>query len=252
VRIFVDVGAHYGETLHVALNPSWGFGAIHVVEPVKVCCENLRKFKDRRIKVHPVALSDRDGSANIYGAGLLGGSLFSDKKQIALSIENISSEVVELQSATRWFDENIPLDAQVFLKLNCEGGEAAILMDLIKSGKIARVNEVYIDFDIRKVPSLSLMQEDIERQLRESNVSYQKCDPDREGGNRQVVTWLSDKCPKVRPSLLDMIWFRLGLYMPLYMQFTSLLAILLPQHLYWWFGRRYGRLARSRRNENQG
>ena len=64
MRIFIDVGGHYGETLRIALDPKWGFDRVHSIEPSAACVAVLRSHRDRRLRVEPIALSDHDGTAN--------------------------------------------------------------------------------------------------------------------------------------------------------------------------------------------
>ena len=205
----------------------------------------LERFKDPRLSVQQIALADRNGTATMYGAGLLGGSLLAEKRQIASKVEKVINEEVRLQRATEWFEENVPPSAAVYLKMNCEGGEVAILNDLLDSGMIDRVTSMYVDFDIRKVEGRAGEQEEIERRLKERGVHYVSravFDADPKGKFRQ---WLAAQCPRVRPSPIQALHYKLRLYAPAYMQATALVGAVLPKRLYWWLGRRFGRLARS-------
>ena len=241
MRIFIDVGAHYGETLHVALDPKWGFDRIYSLEPASACQSALRAFRDRRVIVGQVALSNRDGTATLHGAGLLGGSLYSDKKQIATAVERVETETVPLVRATDWF-RKLP-DAEIFLKFNCEGGEADIIEDLLDSGEIKRVTSIYVDFDIRKVASQAHRQAEIERRLHDAGIRYVTTD-EIGGTNAGVTTWLTRDCPTVPTAAGTRLYHQLKLYAPLYDQLVAMVGLILPRRLYWWIGRRFGRLAR--------
>lgn len=243
MRVFVDVGAHYGETLHCALDPRWSFDVVHVIEPTNAGVSLLRGFRDPRVKVHPIALADRDGSATIYGAGLLGGSLYADKQQCATDVEPLNEETVTLRRASDWFRENIPLNAEVMLKLNCEGSECDILDDLIQSGEIERVKDVYVDFDVRKIASQAHRQKITEAGLCNAGVSFSS--PNESAGNNAMNQWLERTYGTGRASGLQTFKFKMGFYAPVYSQVTGLVGKLLPRRLYWWIGRRFGRLARS-------
>lgn len=248
-RIFIDVGAHYGETLHVALDPAWGFDRIYAIEPTSACQPVLRKFKDRRLVIEQIALSDHDGQATIYGAGLLGGSLFAQKRQIATSVEKVVNETVRLKRASDWFAENVPQGASVFLKMNCEGAEAEILSDLLDSGEIDRVTHLYVDFDIRKVEGEQHRQAEIEGRLKARGISYIGPDAFTGTPDARISQWLSERCVRVVPSAWERVRFRFKLYAPSYMHITALIRSLMPTKLYWWLGRRYGRLARMERRQ---
>jgi FkbM family methyltransferase len=241
-RIFVDIGAHYGETLSVALDPKWGFTQVVSVEPSARCLPLLKSFRDPRLSVHQVALSNRDDTAILHGAGLLGGSLYADKAQLT---DQVDTESVTLVRASNWFKQNIPAGAEVFLKMNCEGGEADILDDLLDSGEIARVRSMYVDFDIRKVPSQAHRQAELERRLSEAGVRWTQVDRRNFGANEGVTQWLSKECPVVSASASALIRHRLHSYAPPYVRATMLARNLMPKQLYWWLGRRFGRNARK-------
>lgn len=245
MRIFIDVGAHYGETLSVALDPKWGFERVFCIEPSALCQPMLRGFRDKRVVVQPFALSNRNGDAVLHGAGLLGGSLYADKTQIAKAVEKVRDETIPLVSASEWFARNIPSDALVYLKMNCEGGEADILEDLLDSGLIKRVASMYIDFDIRKVPSQAHRQAGIERRLGEAGISYTQVDRAHVGANWGVEAWLEKDCSPIAAPLFARISHRLYAYAPPYAQATKLLGMALPKPVFWWIGRRFGRVARA-------
>ncbi|TFV32571.1 hypothetical protein E4K10_22285 [Streptomyces sp. T1317-0309] len=82
MRVFLDVGGHYGETLDVALDPRWGFEKIYSFEPAKPCRRILRGFHDSRVSIVPAGLSSRTGQATLFGAGLLGASVYADKSEL--------------------------------------------------------------------------------------------------------------------------------------------------------------------------
>ena len=82
MRIFIDVGGHYGETLGFALDPRWGFDRVYSIEPRAACVAVLRSYSDRRLRGEPIALSDHNGTAELQGAGLRGGSLYAGKRVI--------------------------------------------------------------------------------------------------------------------------------------------------------------------------
>lgn len=243
MKIFVDIGAHYGETLHVALDPKWGFDRVFSLEPASACQATLRRFRDPRLSVEQIALSDHDGMAVLHGAGLLGGSLYANKTQKISSVSELATETVPLVRATRWFRQ-LP-EAEIFLKFNCEGGEADILDDLLSSGEIQRVASAYIDFDIRKVPGQAHRQLDIERRLREAGVRYVTTDEMGSLNDRRVSTWLNRDCATVETLLPTRLQHALLFYAPPYERLIKIIGLLLPNKLYWWLGRRFGRLART-------
>ena len=246
MRIFVDVGAHNGETLHVALHPKWGFDRIFALEPASDCQKWLLGFRDRRLSVEPFGLGSASGKVKLHGAGLLGASIYEDKWQKGPQ-ERISAEDIEIARATDWFRSKIPRNAEVFLKLNCEGSEADILDDLLDSGCAAQIRSIYVDFDIRKVPSQAHRQQELEERLRQDRVDYVTPDEFGCNGHFAVAKWLSQTISPVSCGLVDRVRHGLRLYAPPYERLAELASAVLPRNLYWWLGRKFGRVARSRR-----
>jgi FkbM family methyltransferase len=243
MRIFIDVGAHYGETLHVTLDPRWDIDRLFVLEPASSCVALLRKFKDPRLTVVPAGLSNRSAEATLYGAGLLGGSVYQDKKQLAP--EQVRSEAIALLRASDWVATELPRGAEVLMKLNCEGSECDVLLDLMESGMIHRIRSLYIDFDVRKVASQQHKQVVTEKMLQERRVSYST--PDSLGckGNTAVRKWLAAVCPVRARRPAASVSYGLKMYAPRYIQATLLARALLPKKVFWWLGQRFGRLSKS-------
>lgn len=245
MRIFVDVGAHYGETLDVALDPGWGFGRIYSLEPARACQKILRGFRDPRLRVVGSGLSDKAQSVTLYGAGLLGASVYADKTQLDERAAE-TTETIELIRASEWLKGNTTAEDEVFLKLNCEGSEVDVLNDLLHSEAIGRIRAVYVDFDVRKIPSQAHRQAKVEQMLRESGVRYVTPDSLGLAGNDAVERWLSDVCPRVPSGALSGLRHRLGLYRPPYLVARSVASTALPKPLLAKVVRRFGRQARRR------
>ena len=55
--------------------------------------------------------------------------------------------------ASEFFAEHIAADDLVVMKLNCEGSECDIMNDLIDTGEVSKIDDVMIDFDVRKYPN---------------------------------------------------------------------------------------------------
>ena len=245
MRIFVDVGAHNGETLHVALHPKWGFDRIFALEPASACQKWLRGFRDRRLTIEPFGLGLASGKVRLHGAGLLGASIYEGKSQ-KVPQERTSSEDIEIVRATDWVRSNVPADAEVFLKLNCEGSEADILDDLLDSGCAERIRSIYVDFDIRKVPGQAHRQQAIEERLRQQGVDYVTPEEFACNGHFAVAKWLSQAIPPMSYGLAARVRHSLRLYASPYERLTQVASAVLPQNLFWWLGRKFGRVARSR------
>jgi FkbM family methyltransferase len=244
MRIFIDVGGHYGETLRFALDPQWGFDRIYSIEPCATCVAVLRSFSDKRLRVEPIALSDHNGTAELQGAGLRGGSLYADKRVIERNEIVIRAETITLVRASEWFAANIPADAEVYLKMNCEGSEVDILSDLLDSGELVKITSAYIDFDIRKVAGQEHRQGEMEARLSQAGIRY--VTPEEKGIT--VATWLARDCPRLKTSWRKALSHHLRLDAPMYARATHAAKLLLPRQIYRWIGHRYGRMARNARS----
>jgi FkbM family methyltransferase len=244
MRVFVDVGAHYGEALEIALDPEWAFDRILLLEPAAACQSLLRKFRDRRIEAFPIAIGSANGTATLYGAGQLGASLFRGKKQKAKSDE-LKSETITLVRASEWFRAHVPEFANVYMKFNCEGAECDIIEDLLDAGLARQMTSLYVDFDIRKVEGQAHRQQHVENRLRENGVRYSTPEELRLNGAKGVAKWLALDCHRSRASTRERLRHRLRLYAPPYVRFKSIAATILPRTIYFWLGRRFGRLTRD-------
>ena len=152
VRVFLDVGAHEGQTLDEVVKARWGFDAVHAFEPVPAQFDVLsRRFGDvARVHLEPFGLGGVTGVVPVYGDNVnMGASMFAAKNDVDAGTVT-SCRVVR---ASDWF-ATLPLDADVYLKLNCEGGEHPIILDLCGSGEIHRVTHAMVDFDVRKIPGM--------------------------------------------------------------------------------------------------
>jgi FkbM family methyltransferase len=148
MKVFLDLGAHLGQTLKIALENKYGFDKVYCFEPVAECCRALRAFNDKRVVVAEFGLWNKTSSQTIYNPQTRGASIFRDKFG-----DQVTSRKIKLVRASDWFKQNLKTADQIWLKLNCEGAEVAILNDLIKSGEYKKIDVLMVDFDVRKIPS---------------------------------------------------------------------------------------------------
>lgn len=151
--VFLDIGAHWGETLDEVLSPLWRFDAVYAFEPDPECVALLEQrfageVASGKLIIVPAALSDRDGEAELFGGNEGGGaSLFAEKADIDAN----KHKSVRLLRTRDYFAATFKSDDVILAKLNCEGGEVPILNDLAASGEIHKIARMVVDFDIRKV-----------------------------------------------------------------------------------------------------
>lgn len=159
MRVFLDVGAHVGESLRPALDPRYRFDRIVCFEPVQACWAALEGLADHRVEICRFGLWKEEAHRSIQGAGSLGASVHAEGSSGG------RTEIVELRQASGWFRDELAEDDLVFLKLNCEGSECDILDDLLRSGEIRKVDSALVDFDVRKVTGLAHREREVRERL---------------------------------------------------------------------------------------
>lgn len=154
-RVFLDVGAHKGQTLAAVLALSPGFDAIVCFEPVPQHWPALAKLAGARARIERFGLWNRDVRATVYDPGREGAGLWlKDKRKATLRGGAAPTAACDFRRASDWFRANVDADDVVYLKLNCEGCECDIVDDLLDSGEFAKVAYVMVDFDARKIEAL--------------------------------------------------------------------------------------------------
>lgn len=161
MKIFLDVGAHTGETIKVALESKYRFDRLYAFEPILKNCKVIRTFKDERIILCKYGLWNENCIMRIYNPGSMGASVYNNKWGRVTT----SSQFAKFVRASDWFYKNLEIDDEIYLKLNCEGAEIAILDDLIVSGQYEKINVAMIDFDICKFPSKKHLAEEMKTRL---------------------------------------------------------------------------------------
>jgi FkbM family methyltransferase len=166
LKVFLDVGAHEGETLNAVRDPKYGFDCIYCFEPASVCWPALESVGDARVTICRFGLWDRTSSHALYDVGSLGASLYPEKFGDARPAER-----AQFVRATDWFSEHVQERDEVYMKLNCEGAEVDIVEDLLASGQFTRVRSAMIDPDIRKIPPLAHRERELRERLAAAGVT---------------------------------------------------------------------------------
>lgn len=149
-RVFLDVGAHEGQTLEEVTRDYYGFDQIFSYEPMPEQFARLTDLygSNPRVTLCNYGLLDVTDSAPVYGTNeRMEASVYSDKADADAGVVTIC----DFRQASVALGEVVELDDTAIMKLNCEGAEVRILADLISSGAIHLLDEILIDFDIRKV-----------------------------------------------------------------------------------------------------
>jgi FkbM family methyltransferase len=162
MKVFLDVGAHRGQTLAAVLDQQLGFDRIVCFEPSKSCWEHLEAIEDARVSIKHFGLWDRNCKAPIFEPGSQTAGLW--KKDEGRFDE---TEVCKFKRASDWMRDNVAYSDVVYLKLNCEGAECDILDDLLDSGEFVKVNFAMIDFDVRKISSQAHREAEVRARLQQ-------------------------------------------------------------------------------------
>jgi FkbM family methyltransferase len=186
-KIMLDVGAHVGETLGVAMDPRWGFDHIYSFEPAPQCWPVLDEMADDRVDVLRFGLWNCDTTLVLHDPGMVGASLFESKRRSGTTAE------VELKDAAVWFRDNIAESDEVVMKVNCEGAECDLLDHLLQSGEMRKVDALVVHFDVRKVPGQAHREVETRQRLEAASVPYQAAEDIFFGGNipEKTANWLS-------------------------------------------------------------
>jgi len=155
-NLLIDIGAHFGEALEETLRPIYKIDRVYAIEPSSVAIKKLLRFKDKRLKIYPIAVSNYNGEANLFSAGAVGGGLFSDKQRHWKNIETVNVFMF-----SEWAISNLSKTDNIFIKINVEGSELFILQEIIKIYKKINIKSILLSIDIEKVPSLSRYKDEL-------------------------------------------------------------------------------------------
>lgn len=165
MRIFLDVGAHEGQTLDVVVRSEHNFDRIYAFEPMPAQHATLvRRFgASPVVKLCNYGLTDHTATLPLYGTNAdMEASLYPRKSDVDASVMSHC----QFMEAAEFFRRHIEWDTEVIVKLNCEGAEVAILRNLMDSGEIWKCSNIMVDFDVRKIPGMEPSERAIMRDLR--------------------------------------------------------------------------------------
>jgi len=166
MKIFLDVGAHAGETAKTVLTSKHHFDKIYCFEPQKKIINELKQIESEKVIINNYGLFNTNCKKNVYYKDRTdGGSMYRDKfKKI------LNTEECDFVSASEWFAENIKDEDDVTLKINCEGAECDIMDDLFSSGEYKKITALIIDFDVRKIKSQKHREQEIREKIKTFNI----------------------------------------------------------------------------------
>ena len=156
-KIFIDGGGHRATSVRYFrkfFEDADKF-EIHSFEPLEENWSYFEQYKDDPMVIlYKAGLWSETTEREFYIADHGSSSFFSDKCNVGGG-EVRSVDCIGLE---QWMLENLSGDPDkeyVILKLDVEGSEYEILKPLISSGTISYVDELYVEWHLKKVPSLS-------------------------------------------------------------------------------------------------
>lgn len=189
-KIFLDVGGHLGQTLEEVTKPIYYFDIIYCFEPFPPHVNVLReKFKNYNVKILEYGLSNTTSILDFYSDGL-------DDMGASVKKREGEKKIVtkcRFKRASDFFRDQIDESDMVIMKLNCEGSECDILNDLIDSNEISKIDNVMIDFDVRKYPHLVHEEPKLMKRMADIGfTNFSLCDQVMKGRTHQkrIAHWL--------------------------------------------------------------
>lgn len=197
MKIFLDVGSHRGQTLKEVIKPCYRFDIIHCFDPMPREFQYLiKKYKKRRscekVIFHNKGLLDQTKELIIHGSNKdMGATIFDSKPH--LNGKEINT-VCMFQRVSDFFKQNIKENDLVLMKLNVEGSECIIMNDLLDTKECFKIDNVMIDFDVRRVPGQEHEEQLLkDRMKKEGFYNYSLCDDVMIGSThrKRIRHWLS-------------------------------------------------------------
>lgn len=148
-NVFIDIGAHIGESIEIATSKKYIFDVIYAVEPSPFCQKYLNKYKDHRTKIIPFGFGSENKSTILFGSGSVGASIFPEKTPFWSLNEKIN-----ILKFSQWYNGNITENDLVWIKLNAEGAELEIIQELRYIHYPKNIVSILISFDVEKIPNL--------------------------------------------------------------------------------------------------
>ncbi|MEZ5995207.1 MAG: FkbM family methyltransferase [Hyphomonadaceae bacterium] len=152
-RVFVDIGAHDGSSIAMAVEGGYAFDRLISVEPDPDMVAHLEKrfeaeVASGRYRVAPVGLSDRIGTARLFGDNSGGGASIVAGK---FAPEDRTSREIALIDWPALLDQYGLRGARLWVKINAEGAEVPIVESILAEGG-SGIESLVVDFDIVKSP----------------------------------------------------------------------------------------------------
>lgn len=149
MKVFLDVGAHNGQTLNFVYKSGCNFERIICFEPSSKCIPQIKEIARDGTEINQFGFGKENKIIKLFMPGEVGASIYNDKK----GINNQFWEEVRIISISEWVKRNLNKNDINIMKINVEGSEVDILEDLIHTKSIDYFYSILVHFDVRKIPS---------------------------------------------------------------------------------------------------
>ena len=173
MNIFLDCGAHKGESLEKFKKTVWDSHEyqVHSFEPNPVLWEGLEKLDTI---LHKEAAWVINGETDFYLAESTDGSTLM-KGKITGNVDYDIPIKVEAIDLSGWIMENFTKEDHIILKLDVEGAESEILSKMIIDGSIDYIDTLFVEFHYKKVGEITrALAKHVLRKLRELKLATQR------------------------------------------------------------------------------
>ncbi len=193
-RVFVDVGAHNGGSIFSVIEGGYTFDRMVSVEPDPEMIAALAKrfpkeIAEGRYRIAPVGLSDHIGTAHLMGDNTEGGASMIAAKFGAGAGNVREIRLIDWPTFLKDYDLQ---DARLWVKINAEGAEIAILDSIIAEGG-KNIESLVIFFDIVKSPFGAWKKWRVMRDLAHARIPYLLAENVliKHGPRKRLNNWLS-------------------------------------------------------------
>ena len=224
--IFIEIGAHYGQSYEVAKHPKFPFNEFWLFEPATPALKRLSDISDTRLKIFPIGLAAKNYSTLLYKPGSKGATIFREK---FASNTELTSQIINVKKASEILAP-ILADNIVFLKINCEGSEVDILNDLLEFSLLNKTHSILVDFDICRIRK-DFPIDNLLKKLKVSGVRIYEADFfGAKHSDANVKSWLNHELKSnfVKFTLKEYLSFKLKLHLPFKRRIILIFAPYIP------------------------
>lgn len=231
--IFLDVGAHIGESLVEALRPIYDFDVVYAIEPSELGVKQLEKFKDKRLRLVRSAAFNQNGKNTLYGSGSVGGSIFVGKKQ-----NWGRAEVIDCFKFGDFLASKEVSRSNLWIKINVEGSELLLLEEILRVKEYLKIKSILVSVDIGKINGLKHLEPRLYRCIRDFPFDI------RVRSEKEVDVainlWLRETTSVKCVHGIEYLKDQFRLWLPIYMNIRRLAKPLFPKRFWIYFALKLG------------